>query len=90
MLTHTYVAKLIHQILCSPNSNISYVVSYIIILFCMFCHTGESLGPQHIHGSTSEEIVNTAYDTITDHHLKKPAVEPIGCYAEVVIPSNLR
>ena len=56
----------------------------------MFCHTGESLGPQHIHGSTSEEIVNTAYDTITDHHLKKPAVEPISCYAEVVIPSNLR
>ena len=56
----------------------------------MFCHTGESLGLQRIHSPTSEEIVNTAYDTITDHHLKKPVVEPIGCYAEVVIPSNLR
>ena len=56
----------------------------------MFCHTGESLGPQHVHSPTSEEIVNTAYSTITDHHLKKPVVEPIGCYAEAVIPSNLR
>ena len=56
----------------------------------MFCHIGESLGLQHIRSPTSEEIVNTAYGTITDHHLKKPVEEPIGCYAEVIIPSNLK
>ena len=56
----------------------------------MFCHTGESLGPQHIHSPTSEEIVNTAYNTITDHHFKKPVEEPIRCYAEVVIPSEVK
>ena len=56
----------------------------------MFCHTGESLGLQRIHSPTSEEIVNTAYDTITDHHLKKPVEQPIGCYAEVVIPSKVK
>ena len=50
----------------------------------MFCHTGESLGLQHIHSPTSEEIVSTAYDTITDHHLKKPY------YAEVIIPSEVK
>ena len=46
------------------------------------CYTGVSLKSQH--NAADEEIVNTAYDTITDHHLKKPY------YAEVIIPSEVK
>ena len=54
----------------------------------LYCCTGVSLRPRH--NAANEEIVNTAYDTITDHHLKKPVEQPIGYYAEVIIPSEVK
>ena len=54
----------------------------------IYCCIGVSLKPQH--NAANEEIVNAAYDTITDHHIKKPVEQPIGYYAEVIIPSEVK
>ena len=38
----------------------------------------------------NEEVTNPAYDTITDDHCKKPVEKPIGNYAEVIIPTQVK
>ena len=40
--------------------------------------------------STDEEVTNPAYSTITDDHCKKPVEQPIGYYAEVIIPTQVK
>ena len=50
---------------------------------------GVSLGPQH-NPPTDENVNNPAYDTITDDHCKKPVEKPIGYYAEVIIPTQVK
>ena len=40
--------------------------------------------------STDEEVTNPAYHTITDDHCKKSVERPIGYYAEVIIPTQVK
>ena len=35
-------------------------------------------------------MTNPIYDTISDDHSKKPVKEPIGYYAEVIIPTEVK
>ena len=53
------------------------------------CHIGVYLGPQH-DPPANEEATNPAYDVITDDHSKKPVEKPIGYYAEVIIPTQVK
>ena len=39
---------------------------------------------------TNIEMTNPIYDTISDDHSKKPVKEPIGYYAEVIIPTEVK
>ena len=54
----------------------------------MCCHADISLKrKQHVLSST-EEVTNPAYTNIADDQCKKPIEEPIGYYAEVIIPTT--
>ena len=56
----------------------------------MYLHAWTSL---ELHSPpANEEVINPTYEmyAITDHHSKKPVVEPIACYAEVSIPPGVK
>ena len=44
------------------------------------------VGPQHI-SPTDDEATNPTYNTISDNRSKQLVKEPIGYYAEVIIPT---
>ena len=44
------------------------------------------VGPQHIP-PTDDEATNPKYNTISDKRSKQPVNEPVGYYAEVIIPT---
>ena len=50
---------------------------------------GVYLGP-HQSPSNNEEVTNPVYHTITDDHCKEPVEKPIGHYAEVIIPTQVK
>ena len=39
---------------------------------------------------SSIKVTNPTYDTIIDDHSKKPVEQPIGYYAEVIIPTQVK
>jgi len=55
----------------------------IIILLSLY--SGTSLG---VRSPAAEEVTNPAYSAVTDDQCKKSTEEPIGCYAEVIIPTT--
>ena len=54
--------------------------------FYLYGNIRTYVGPQHI-SPTDEEAINPTYNTISDNQSKQPVNEPIGYYAEVIIPT---
>ena len=65
-----------------------------VAAYCMFnyeCNKiiGVYLGPMH-SPPTNEEVTNPAYYITDDDHCKEPVEKPIGHYAEVIIPTQVK
>ena len=83
MYVYTYIAH---------STNVKILIdTYVPMCICntkfyLYGNIPMYVGPQHIP-PTDDEATNPKYNTISDKRSKQPVNEPVGYYAEVIIPT---